>query len=516
MPTTTNKARFFNPDALSCLANLSSDEVFTPPRIVNDMLDMLPQKLFKNPDTTFLDPACKTGVFLREIAKRLIEGLERTFPDLNQRLEHIYKHQLFGIGMTEITALMSRRSLYCSKYANGDYSVGRFTEPEGNIRYKRIKHTWKGSSCIYCGAPKEKYQRSRELESHAYEFIHRSDPEGILNMKFDVIIGNPPYQLGSNDKRSTSRDKPIYNQFIEQAKKLKPRYLTMIIPSRWMASGLGLNDFRRIMLKDLHIRKLVDFPVANEVFPGVEVKGGICYFLWDRDNTGFCEVTTVRNNNSYGPVVRNLGEFDVFVRDSRALDILHKVIEQKEPSMIDILSVDKEFGWTSNYDGFHDKKDNGDVALYYNRKGKRLKGWINRNQIMKSTNLIDKWKVMIPQAGSDGGQKIPDFVLGTSFIVPSPSVCTQTYLFFYTDSENEAKSINSYVQTKFFRFLVSLRKITQHATRSTYTWVPQQDWNCNWTDNILYEKYGLSEENIAYIETMIRPMDQESGEDVKE
>jgi site-specific DNA-methyltransferase (adenine-specific) len=334
-------------------------------------------------------------------------------------------------------------------------------------------------------------------------------------MKFDVIIGNPPYQMGSNDDRTTSRDKPIYNQFVEQAKKLTPRYLTMIIPSRWMASGLGLTEFRRVMLGDRHIRKLVDHPASSEVFPGVEIKGGVCYFLWDKDNTGTCEVTSVRDNDSLGPISRNLGEFDVFVRDSRALNILHKVISKKEASITEILSVDKEFGWTSNFDGFHDKKGTGDVALYYNRKGKRLAGWINRKQIIKSTHLIDKWKVMVPQAGSDGGQRIPAPVLGTSFITASPSVCTQTYLFFYIDSKMEAKNLNCYVQTKFFRFLVSLRKITQHATRSTYTWVPQQKWDKLWTDEKLYAKYGLTDDEIAFIESMIRPMDL-GGDDTEQ
>lgn len=329
-------------------------------------------------------------------------------------------------------------------------------------------------------------------------------------MKFDVIIGNPPYQLGSD---GGTRDIPIYNKFVYQAKKLNPRYLVMIIPSRWMTSGLGLSEFRRSMLEDKRIRNLVDYPVASEIFPGVEVKGGVCYFLWERDGEGSCSVTTVRDREIIGPVDRNLGEYDVLVRDSRALSILHKVLEQKEPSVIEILSVDKEFGWTSNFDQFHDTSQPGDVPLYYNRKGKRLIGWINRNNITKSTNLIDTWKVMTPKAGSDGGQRLPDPVLGSSFIVSSPSVCTQTYLFFYLDSKDKAKSLNSYLKTKFFRFLVSLRKITQDATRSTYSWVPQQKWEGVWTDEKLYKKYNLSEKEIAFIESMIKPMDLNGGAD---
>ena len=280
----------------------------------------------------------------------------------------------------------------------------------------------------------------------------------------------------------------------------------MIIPSRWMASGLGLSNFRQEMLADRHIRKLVDFPVSSDVFAGVEIKAGVCYFLWDRDNQGPCETITVRNAESSGSVVRYLDEYDVLVRDSRALPILQKVLKLEEPSITEILSVDKEFGWTSNFDGFS-KKDNGGIPLYYNRKGRRKCGWVERSEVQKSTELIDTWKVLVPQAGSDGGQKIPDRVLGAPFIAPSPSVCTQTYLFFYLSSRGEAENLESYLRTKFFRFLVSLRKLTQHATRSTYLWVPMQDFSKEWTDEELYDKYGLSENERSYIETTIKSMD---------
>jgi site-specific DNA-methyltransferase (adenine-specific) len=273
-----------------------------------------------------------------------------------------------------------------------------------------------------------------------------------------------------------------------------------------MASGLGLAEFRRTMLEDRRIRKLVDYPVASEIFPGVEVKGGVCYFLWERDAEGDCAVTTVRGNNVVGPASRNLGEYDVFVRDSRALSILRRVRRKEEPSISDILSVDKEFGWTSNFDGFHDKQRPGDVLIYYIRKTKRSAGWIERSAIEKSTELIDTWKVMIPQAYG-AGEGIPHQILGQPFVAPKPSVCTQTYLFVYVNSKDAAESVESYVRTRFLRFLVSLRKITQHATRSTYTWVPQQAWDRTWTDEALYKKYSLTKDEIALIESMVRPME---------
>jgi len=494
----------YNPDVLTCLANLSSDEVFTPPKVANEILDKLPEEIWRDKNATFLDLACKSGVFLREIAKRLDKGLEKAIPDRKKRLNHIFKNQVFGIGITELTSLLSRRSVYCSKTANGKYSVCEsFDNPQGNIRFNRTAHSWKNERCFFCGASQAEYDRGKELETHAYEFIHTEKPEEIFNMKFDVIVGNPPYQLGSD---GGTRDMPIYNKFVDQAKKLNPRFLSMIIPSRWMASGLGLSEFRRTMLEDRRIRKLVDYPIASEIFPGVEVKGGVCYFLWERDTEGHCAVTTVRGDDVTGPLNRNLGEFDVFVRDSRALDILRKVQRKQEPSVMEILSVDKEFGWTSNFKGFHDERKQGDVPIYYISKTKRSMGWIKRSAIEKSPELIDKWKVMIPQAYG-AGEGIPHQILGQPFVAPNPSACTQTYLFVYVASKKAAESVESYVRTRFLRFLISLRKITQHATRSTYTWVPQQAWDRTWTDEALYKKYGLSKDDITFIESRVRPME---------
>jgi len=321
-------------------------------------------------------------------------------------------------------------------------------------------------------------------------------------MQFDVIIGNPPYQLGSD---GGTRDVPIYQHFVEQAKKLEPRFLSMVIPSRWMASGLGLNDFRQAMLGDRRMRELVDYPVEKDVFPGVEIKAGVCYFLWDAAHDGNCNVMTIRNGEVVGPIARNLGEYDVFVRDGRAMSILRKVTKHGEPSINSILARDKEFGWTSNFDGFHEKKRAGDLPLYYIRTMKRGVGYIVRKEVTKSSHLIDMWKVLVPKA-YNGGDGVPHQILGRPLIAPSPSVCTQSFLFFYVGSDKEANSLQSYYMTRFFRFLVSLRKITQDATHSAYTWVPIQTWDRVWTDDALYEKYGVTKNEIAFIESMIRPM----------
>lgn len=394
--------RGHNPDVLTCIANLSNDEVFTPPAFANRMLDTLTEawaadhqgaNLWADKTVRFLDPCTKSGVFLREITQRLVKGLADEIPDLQARVDHILTQQVFGIGITRITSLLARRSVYCSKHANGEHSIVKgFDGDAGNIWFERVEHTWANGKCTYCGASQTTYDRGDRLETHAYTFIHTNDIKTRIaelfgdNMQFDVIIGNPPYQLGSD---GGTRDMPIYQHFVDQAKKLEPRYLTMIIPSRWMASGLGLSEFRQTMLGDRRIRELVDYPSANDVFPGVEIKAGVCYFLWDMDYNGDCSVTTSRSGEVVGPITRNLGENDVFVRDERAMSILRKVQKHQEPSINTILARDKEFGWTSNFDGFHKVKRAGDLPLYYIRKMKRDIGFIARNVVTKSVHLID-------------------------------------------------------------------------------------------------------------------------------
>ena len=508
-----------NPDVLTCIANLSNDEVFTPPDLANRMLDTLADawaadhdgaSIWANPDVHFLDPCTKSGVFLREITSRLTRGLEETIPALQARVAHILTRQVFGIGITELTALLARRSVYCSKHAQGPHSIApSMSSDHGNIWFERMEHRWEQGKCRYCRAARTTLDRGLGLESHAYPFIHTDNIKARVaelfgdDMQFDVIIGNPPYQLGSD---GGTRDVPIYQHFVEQAKRLAPRYLSLVIPSRWMAAGLGLHEFRQTMLTDRRIRELVDYPVSSDVFPGVEVKAGVCYFLWDERYEGDCQVTTVRGAERYGPVQRRLSDFDIFVRDARALSILRKVVNRGEQSVNSVLARDKEFGWTSNFDGFHEKSLLGDVPLHYIRSGKRKVGYIDRAQITKSAHLVDTWKVLVPKAGSDGGQKLPDIVLGKSFVAASPSVCTQSFLFFYVNSELEARSLASYYSTRFFRFLVSLRKLTQDATHGTYQWVPIQAWDRHWTDAELYDKYQLTTDEIDYIATMIKAM----------
>jgi site-specific DNA-methyltransferase (adenine-specific) len=509
-----------NPDVLTCIANLSNDEVFTPPELANQILNTLEQSwaksnngedIWTNKEVTFLDPCTKSGVFLREIVRRLNEGLIKEIPDLTERINHILTRQIFGIGITELTSLLARRSVYCSKYANGMHSIARtFGTADGNIWFERTDHSWVGPKCKFCSVRKETFDRDSDLETYAYLFIHSSDINARMTeifgeqMKFDVVIGNPPYQMKGG--AGGSSDSSIYHLFVEQAKKLEPRFLAMVTPSRWLAGGRGLDDFRKEMLNSHKLVRLVDYPVSSEVFPGVEVKGGVSYFLWSNTHNGPCEVTVIRGKDEK-TASRRLDEFDVFVRDPIAIGILHKVVGDKHLGMDALVSNREPFKLESNFDEIRTTSKSTDIAIHYIRGGNRLSGFVQRNLITKNVQLIDSWKVLVPKAGSDGGQKIPDSVLGKPLISKPPSVCTGSFLAIPSEKKSAAESIQSYYCTKFFRFLVSLRKITQDAFSHMYSWVPQQTWDREWTDKELYKKYKLTKDEIAYIESVIRPME---------
>ena len=499
----------YNPDVLTCLANLSNDEVFTPPELVNDILDTLPKELFENKETTFLDPVTKSGVFLREIAKRLMKGLEKEIPDKQERINHIFKKQLFGIAITELTSLLSRRSVYCSKTANGKYSVCEdFNDVQGNIIFKRVNHKWKKEKCIYCGANKKNYERGKDLETHAYQFIHTEKPEEIFKMKFDVIIGNPPYQLsdgGDNKENTRTRGGaiPLYHKFVQQAKKLNPRYLTMIIPARWFSGGRGLDEFRDEMLMDSRIANIVDFPASSECFPGVEIKGGVCYFLWERDYKGDCEIKTIRGENT-SILQRPLLEknSNIFVRYNEAISILRNVNSKTADSFKNLVSTQKPFGFRTFFKG-KSKPFSDSIKIYIN-KGV---GYVSIDEINQNQSWVTEHKVYITMAYG-AGEDFPHQIINKPFYGEQYSCCTETYLVIGPFvSEIIAKNVISYIKTKFFRFLVLLRKNTQHASKSVYQFVPTQDFSKPWTDEELYKKYGLDEKEIDYIESMIRPME---------
>lgn len=500
----------YNPDVLSCLANLSNDEVFTPPDIANKMLDMLPQELFRDSSTTFLDPASKSGVFLREIAKRLLVGLEDEIPDLQERVDHIFQKQLFGLAITEMTSLLSRRSVYCSKYPNSIYSVSKFDDPEGNIRFKKIKHVWHGEKCAFCGASKSEYDRDETLETHAYEFIHTTKPEEVFNMKFDVIIGNPPYHLETAGAGKQAR--PIYNLFVEQAQKLNPRYLSMIIPSRWFAGGMGLDRFREMMMKDSHITHIVDFANAKDCFPQNSISGGVCYFLWERDKKTECEFSNISNGTS-NTMTRPLDEFDVLVRYNEAVQIIHKIQSKNEQLLSEIVSPLMPFGLSTNVRGKKQKENDSDLALHASDGIT----YIASDRINKGQDLIGKHKVLISKtsaehAGEPGKDGMFRVVTSSIKVIGPQEICTHSYFVIGKyDDKKQAENTLTYLKTRLVRFLMLLSMSSINLSKLVFSFVPMQDFSEPWTDEKLYAKYGITEEEQAFIESMIRPMELNGG-----
>lgn len=524
-----------NPDVLTCIANLSNDEVFTPPEFANRMLDTLElawaesnggASLWADPSVTFLDPFTKSGVFLREITARLTAGLADQIPDLHDRVNHILTKQVFGIGITTLTSLLARRSVYCSKIADGPHSIAKsFNRDWGNIWFERTEHTWSGEKCAYCGASKSEYSRSGDLETHAYAFIHASDIKRRINelfgadMQFDVVIGNPPYQL--DDGGAGASAMPIYQKFVDSAKALEPRFLTMIVPSRWFAGGRGLNAFRAEMLADDRIRSISDYFDSRDVFPGVDVAGGVCYFLWNRDDRGECVVSS-HHRGGQSDVRRPLLEpgTDIFIRLNEGIAILRKVVAEDtgRPALslvlppgrrfVDQVSGQKPFGLRTFYRGSSTKNAPDDVVVL--QSGGR--GWAARSEITEATHLIDRWKVFTSKSSAEhAGQSDRDGrrkVLSMTGVLEPGSVVTETYILLGDfDSESEARNCLSYVSTKFFRFLLLLRAAGQDIPRGTYSFVPTQDFSRAWTDVDLYEKYGITDDEIAFIESMVRPMD---------
>ena len=496
----------YNPDVLSCLANLSNDEVFTPPEVANQMLDMLPKEIWSDSNAKFLDPACKSGVFLREIAKRLIKGLENEIPDLDERLEHIFKKQLHGVAITELTSLLSRRSTYCSKYPNSRYSVVEFDNPEGNIRFRRCEHTWSYGKCKFCGVPKAVYDRSEELETYAYEFIHTESPEELLPMKFDVVIGNPPYQMNDGGGNGSSA-MPIYQKFIEQAQKLNPRYLTMIVPAKWQSGGKGLDAFRANMLSDKRMKKMVTYTDSRECFQGVDIAGGVTYFLWDRAYNGLCE-TVLCEGGEKEKSIRQLDEFPVFITSETAVGIIRKIRAKSSKFYDSIVRARNPYavGAGSEY-----KK--GDLQLRY-RGGMTT---INSSDVTSGTEMINTWKVIVSKAAAEhAGQSDKNGqrkMLTVIEELPPKTVCSETYLVIDSVPDKQtADNLLSYIKTKFVRYLIWQATPTQNISKGCFMFVPDFDLSEKPTDERLYAYFGLTEHEIEEIEKKIKPHGQVEGE----
>jgi site-specific DNA-methyltransferase (adenine-specific) len=497
------------PDILDVIAALSSDAVPTPPRLARALLDLLPAEVWANPDYRWMDPATKSGSILREVARRLMDGLAEWEPDWTKRAEHILKNMLYGCAVTQVHGEMTRRSVYVSRDATSDYALVRFDSPDGNLPFIATEHDYpvnrQGEAtgpCRACGAPIG-LERGSARENYAYAFIHGAySTEEMKDMQFDVIVGNPPYQLETEGFGATAST--IYHRFVEHAIALEPKYVAMIIPSRWFTGGKGLDGFRERMIADRRLRAIVDNPKLFDCFPGVEIKGGVNYFLWDRDHDGDCEFSTRIDGTIVSTMTRDLREGNgVLVRDNRAMSIIHKVVGKTKRSAEELCTVRKPFGVNiySNYPGSVSEPFDGAIPLIYASHV----GYSRPDQIERNHQWINRWKVLIPKAGDGHGREV-SYVLGEPIALAPGSACTQTYLIAgMFDTRAETENYAYYLATKFVRFLVLQRKVTQDLTPDRFRFVPLLDMERRWTDSDLYAHFGLTKDEAGYIEATIHP-----------
>jgi len=504
------------PDILDVIAALSSDAIPTPPLLARALLDLLPDDVWSNPQYRWLDPATKSGSILREVARRLMDGLVEWEPDPAKRADHILRNMLFGCSVTQVHGEMTRRSVYVSRDATSEYSTVRFDTPEGNLPFVFAEHDYPVNkqgvatgSCRVCHAPPT-LERGAGRENYAHAFIHDAYPtKEMKEMQFDVIVGNPPYQTGDK-KNEEDRAAPIYQYFVERAIAMHPKYLAMIVPSRWFTGGFGLDKFRERMIGDRRLKTIVDNPKVFDCFPGVEIMGGVNYFLWDRDHDGDCAFSTRIDGSLISTVTRDLRDGEgIVVRDNKAASIVEKVKESHKGGWCDaVCGPQMAFGqMRTNFRGDHPTPEPGDIPMVF---GNRV-GYVDPSVIEKNKDWVDKWKVLLPKAynggqqiGSDGVVRVT--VLGEPIALAPGSACTQTYLVAGVfDSREETEHYARYLSTKFVRFLILQRKTSQDIYSDRFRFVPALDMKRAWTDTDLYRRYKLSQDEIDYIEATIKP-----------
>ena len=522
-------------DILETITNVGNDEVFTPRKTADMILDSLPEEVWHNPNYKWLNPATKNGIFEREIAIRLDEGLKDVIPDKETRRKHILQNMIFAIGQTKFTSNIARRTVYyCSEanracdgikapdghFVNG-YAIGNgtwFSDTEGNIKTPNTNHEIdpKTKKCKYCGvAYDSKYLDANQREQYAYEFMHVNHLvierhlrngffKGDKNMKFDIIIGNPPYQLSTND--SGIQATPIYHKFVEQAISLSPKYISMIIPSRWFTGGMGMDLFREKMLNDKRMSLLVDFPKSRDCFPNVDIAGGVCYFLWDSEHQGKCKVVSSVGGKTTSKN-RLLNDFDVFIRSNIGIGIINKIRAKTKVFLDRLVYPISPFGLPTNTRGEEKPFDNSIKVI-----SSAGEFYIKKDSLPKGADIFDKYKVSIGQLNPDRGgvNNASDGMsnVTTKIKIYKPrEAFTATYLLLGAfDTEQEANNYASYIKTKFARYLVLLTLSSMHITKDNFKFVPNLTYEKSWSDKELYEMYGLDETEIKDIESLIREM----------
>lgn len=474
------------------------NRVFTPKKVVIKMLDMLEEEnpeVFKSTKRKFLDPYSKSGLFLAGIVKRLFQNLRPRFNSDKECLMHILSNQIYAWS------------------PNGPLRKSSINTVLGFMRFDRVNYEPKDKRSLEDNFLNyDPMNEKGEIDNDkVLEHIHKCWGE---DMKFDVIIGNPPYQLNDGGGTGSSAI-PLYDKFIKLAILLKPKTLCMIIPSRWYAGGKGLDDFRSLMLNSKNISTLVDFPNSSDCFPGVIIAGGVCYFVWQESYFGDCSVINMDKDNVVSTIKRSLNEYPIFVRNNTAIGIIDKVRKKQNDFLLTNVYSRNCFDLISNTRG-HKEKSSGDYTLY-SRYGK---SYIEPGRVKDEFNLVNKYKVIITKAMSGGNKTTADgkyLVLSTLKTLEPQEVCTETYLCLYSfDNAAQAHNFERYAKTKFFRFLLLQALTSINISKDKFIFVPNQDFTLNsdidWTkevsqiDKQLYKKYNLSQEEVDFIEDKVKEM----------
>lgn len=505
---------------LDAIAQIDNEKVITTSSTVRKIVDLVSPEIWRNPNARILDPMTKGGEYLKECALRLWDGLKGTIPDKNERRRMILHECLYGMATEEICAQISRRTVYCAEDATNHRCIERFERREGNIIFQQCKHTYdKIGKCTACGCRKNK-----ENDQYAYPFLHMDPPfriERNEKMEFDLIIGNPPYQLMDGGHGPSAS--PLYHKFWQRAVDINPREIVMVIPARWYTGGRGLDDFREAMLRDKHIEELHDFLDSGECFPDNKIAGGVCFIKWKRNHQGDCLITQHHQSREYPEQKRRPLDsgFGIFIRKEMDVNMARKIVERitetGEGTLDQVVSAARPFGLRTYYKG----KKKGKYALLcrnsisnWNNPNSSTRRYVDLKDITSGKGLIDKWKIAISAASGAGKQYDKTgrrSILSVVETLKPEEICTETYLTIGPyKNKKETELMKKYLDTKFVRYLIGVKTHTQHFKQATFSLVPNIGHKKEWTDEMLYNRYDLSEAERKEIEQSIKPRAQQN------
>ena len=520
---------------LQSLEKLTDSEIITPFEVVKKMVELLPEEVFTNLNNRFIDVSTKSGIYLKYIFFNLLHKLpniqlsknnnqldyeldeDYDFTNLDDKKRFILRYMIYGIATSELSFLTSKRTLYENINENED------SEKNGKILSKPIFKNWEGN-IVYKKLNNEEYWfLETDIETINKELTKNIILKKDKEMKFNVIIGNPPYQKNDGGGKGNN-SKPIYNLFIDKSKELKPNYMSFIIPSRWMSGGRGLDNFRKSMLNDKRFKKIIDFKNSLDCFSNVDIKGGICYFLWELKYANKCEYTIKKKEKGKEIIVsnqyRDLNKYDVLIRDNKAINILEKVLNKIElfNKKRNIVYMNKKVSSQSFYADMNARlfqkelKYNENIYL----KGNGYKVYVNKDTFPKSNNgigyiekdlitktnigkYINNHKVFIPKTFRELKNK--------PFYGEPNSICSETYIVIdICKNKKEANNLINYFNTDLVSFLIKQKKITHNSSKETYSFIPSLNMKYNWTNEKLYKLFNISNSEIEYMSKSIKDM----------